>query len=323
MLKKDFTRIRVIGGIGNQLFILFFGFAVSTQLRTKLLVDDKQVYFGSNKTRRMEVSKLEFSGIDVEYKRSILRLFVFFMKINLTRRILWKIFGSKKSITEKEINSQNFKFSSRQNYSGYFQDWFYADFLNETNFDLSLKLKSPSPQYSSLAKEMKNITPICVHVRLGDYLDFPEVYSILPEYYFLNSIQYLKIRNSKKVWLIAENGDQAREFYPELYKLSDKVIDKRFGLSDFENFLLLANSSKLVASNSTYSMWAAWFVNKNKHQAIVPLQFGIKNHEFKLSDERWDRYDLDKKIIVPRSATSFRYLAKKSEFLSKFNTISI
>ena len=323
MLKKDFSRIKIVGGIGNQLFILFFGFAVSSQLRTKLLVDDKQVYFGSNKTRRMEVSKLEFSGIDVEYRRSILRLFVFFMKINLIRRILWNIFVPKQSISEKEINSKDFKFSSRQNYSGYFQDWFYADFLNETNFDLSLKLKSPSSQYLYLAKEMKNITPICVHVRLGDYLDFPDVYSILPEYYFLNSIEYLKIKNSQQIWLISENRDQVREFYPKLYKLSDKVIDKKFGLSDFENFLLLSNCSKLIASNSTYSMWAAWFVNKNKHQAIVPLQFGIKNHEAKLSDERWDRYDLEKKIIVPASANSFTYLAKKSEFLSKFNAISI
>ena len=98
----------------------------------------------------------------------------------------------------------------------------------------------------------------------------------------------------------------------------DKVIDKSIGLTDIESFKLLCQGTKLVASNSTFSMWAAWFVNKNGFSAVVPMQLGIKGGSISLSDERWDRYDVAKRVIIPGVKSNARYLEKKKEFLSKF-----
>jgi hypothetical protein len=65
---KNFIRVKVIGGIGNQLFGLAFGLSVSEQLKTKLILDDSLIHFGSNKFRRMEITNLIFDKFKIEYK---------------------------------------------------------------------------------------------------------------------------------------------------------------------------------------------------------------------------------------------------------------
>jgi hypothetical protein len=140
----------------------------------------------------------------------------------------------------------------------------------------------------------------------------------LPDNYFLDSLKHLGSNNNEKIWVFAEDLEQVKKFYPGLIKMTDKIIDKNNGLTDIESFKLLCQGTKLVASNSTFSMWAAWFVNKNGLRAVVPMQLGIKGGSTSLGDERWDRYDLEKRVIIPGTKSNARYLEKKSAFLSKF-----
>jgi len=316
---KNYTKVKAIGGIGNQLFVLVFGLAVSKQLKTKLVIDDSLISFGSNKSRRMEIKNLTFKGFNIEFSRN--KLFkLFFQKPNLVlRKTLWKIFKlNKKVISEETQSASRFKFKTGQTFSGYFQDWIYADFLYEQNSGFDFNLKNPSSIYLDLIKDAEQSKPIFVHVRLGDYLNFPDIYSILPDNYFLDSLKHLGSNNNEKIWVFAEDLEQVKKFYPGLIKMADKIIDKNNGLTDIESFKLLCQGAKLVASNSTFSMWAAWFVNKNGFSAVVPLQMGVKGGSESLSDQRWDRYDLEKRVIIPGTKSNARYLEKKSAFLSKF-----
>jgi hypothetical protein len=221
-------------------------------------------------------------------------------------------------ISEDKQKKPQFRFTKGQTFSGYFQDWLYIDYVYEQNSSFDFSLNNPSSIYLNLAKDAEQSKPIFVHVRLGDYLNFPNIYSILPESYFLDSLKHLGLNNNEKIWLFAEDLEQVKKFYPELIKRADKVIDKKIGLNDIESFKLLCQGTKLIASNSTFSMWAAWFVNKNGFRAVVPLQMGVKGGSDSLSDERWDRYDVEKKVIIPGIKSNARYLEKKREFLSKF-----
>jgi len=316
---KNFIKVKVIGGIGNQFFIFIFGLAISEQLKAKLVVDDSLIHFGSNKSRRMEITNLIFDGYNIEFKSSRLPKLLIHNANTALNKILWKFFQlNKRTIDEDTQSKSQFRFAEGQTFSGYFQDWFYADFISEHNSNFNFKLKNPGSSYSNLVKASDQSNPIFVHVRIGDYLNFPNIYSILPEYYFLDCLKHLGLKDNDKVWLFAEDLVQANNFYPELVSRADKIIDNKFELTDLESFSLLCQGAKLVASNSTFSMWAAWFVNKNGLSAVVPMQLGIKGGSPTLSDERWDRYDLEKRTIIPGSKSKLRYLERKKEFLSKF-----
>jgi len=316
---KNFTKVEIIGGIGNQFFVLAFGLAVSRRLKTKLIVDDFLIHFGSNKSRKMEISDLVFNGFNIEFKSSRLSKLLNQKSNPVLNKVFWNFFKLNKSIvTEDNQSKSHFIFKTRQTFSGYFQDWIYADYVYEQNSSFDFDLKSPSSIYLNLVKDAEQSKPIFVHVRLGDYLNFPDIYSILPEYYFLDSLKYLGSNNDAKIWLFAEDIEQVKEFYPELFKKADKIIDSELRLTDLESFKLLCRGTKLVASNSTFSMWAAWFINKNGSSAVVPMQIGIKGGSTTLIDERWDRYDLEKRVIISGIKSNARYLEKKREFLSKF-----
>jgi hypothetical protein len=317
---KNYTKVKAIGGIGNQLLVLAFGLAVSSKLRTKLIVEDNLIHLGSNNFRKMEISNLIIDGFDVEFKSSKFSNIILKNHNSVIRKILWKFFKLKnKIISEKTQLKSQFKFTKGQTFSGYYQDWFYADYINENNPSLDLKLKNPTSRYLDLAKEVEQTNPILVHVRLGDYLNFPKIYSVLPNYYFQESLEYFKSNGNTKFWLFTEELHQVNKFYPDLVDKADRIIDKRIGLSDLESFILLCQGTKLIASNSTFSMWAAWYVNKNGNSAVVPLQLGIKNANSSLIDQRWDRFDLEKRVIIPGTKSNVRYLEKKREFLSKFD----
>ena len=316
---KNFTKVKVIGGIGNQFFVLAFGLAVSRRLITKLIADDSLILFGSNKSRRMEISNLIFNGFDIEFKSSKLSKLLNQKSNIILNKTIWKLFKlNVRVISEDKQKKPQFRFTKGQTFSGYFQNWFYVDYVYEQNSNFDFDLKNPSSIYLNQVKDAEQSKPIFVHVRLGDYLNLPEIYSILPENYFLDSLKHLGSNNNEKIWLFTEDFEQAKKFYPELIKKVDKVIDKSIGLTDIESFKLLCQGTKLVASNSTFSMWAAWFVNKNGFSAVVPMQLGIKGGSISLSDERWDRYDVAKRVIIPGIKSNARYLEKKKEFLSKF-----
>ena len=317
--KKKLVTVRIVGGLGNQLFILFFGLAVSSVLGGKLLIDDKLMIFGSNSDRKIEILNLKFRRIQFQFKKSYFQPRTLIKRSLIVRRVLWYIFHSQGYlVNEKMVTDANFKFKSGQTFSGYYQDWFYADYIYKVKGNLFVEALKPSESYKKLRLELKDDRPICVHVRLGDYLNFPEIYSILPEHYYLNAIKYLNSSNKLPIWIFIETKRELATHYPNLLALTDKVIDRDVEVSDSESFALLQESQFIVTSNSTYSLWAAWFAEKKGANVVVPLQMGVKGGQDGLTSARWDRYDLIRKEIIPKSNQEDNYILKKREFESKF-----
>ena len=317
--KKKLVTVRIVGGLGNQLFVLFFGLAVSKVLESKLLIDDKLIVFGSNSDRKIEILNLKFGRIQFQFKKSYFQPRTLIKQSLIVRRVLWHIFNSQRYLVgEKMVADANFKFKSGQTYSGYYQDWFYADYIYETKGKLFVEALKPSISYEKLRSELKHNRPICVHVRLGDYLNFPEIYSILPEYYYLDAIKHLNSSKKLPIWIFIEAKSELATHYPNLLALTDKVIDRDAEVSDSESFALLQESQAIVTSNSTYSLWAAWFGEKNGANVVVPLQMGVKEGQDDLTSARWDRYDLIRKEIIPKSNQEDSYILKKREFEGKF-----
>jgi hypothetical protein len=316
---KSHIKVRLLGGIGNQLFGVFFGMAVNSYLKTDFYADDELIKLGSNQKRKLEIDKLKFEPLNpIFIKREQTKSNPIY-KIKFFRKISWYLLSkSKIVIKENALNKKNFYFKIGQTFVGYFQDWFYADLVHELNPNLKLQMKNPGQDYLESVSDLLMHRPICIHVRLGDYLDFPELYPKLPEYYYLESIIHLSSGRKEQVWVFTEELSKLEFYYPNLFDLSDRIIDQDSIFNDLESFLLLAQSDKLVTSNSTYSLWAAWFAEKNGAKVVIPLEMGIKGSGLGLSSSRWDRYDLNRKAIIQKTIEKETYNLKKREFESKF-----
>lgn len=319
--KRNVIKVKIIGGLGNQLFGYFFGLSVSDRLGTKLNIDGSLIKFGSNVDRVANVQKFRISINSIFFSNMQNQISKKLVSNKYIRKIYWKIMSKlSPNISEQTIERKDFKFQENRSYTGYFQDWFYVDYFFRNNPNFTFDLIEKSTFFESINKRMQEIDPICVHVRIGDYLNFPEVYKIIPSKYFSYCIDLLKAGNADKpVWIFIESKQDLGLFYGDLISESTEIFDKDCALTDAETFLLLCNSKNLIATNSTFSLWASWFVWKNGNRAIIPFRSLISGGSEELMDERWDRYDFENGKLYSGKFNEEKYARIESQFLSKFS----
>ena len=309
-----------MGGLGNQLFGFFFGLVVSRELNNTLLIDSCLIKFGSNPKRELNLNRLEPVYEKLVFKDSLTKLSEFIFRSNLLKRIYGRhLKNSIGNFKESDLSNSKFRFSGDQVFYGYFQDWFYIDRFSKSSTKFQLTIKNPSENFKETLQDLQSIDPICIHLREGDYLEYPEIYKVIPQRYFEFVLSLELSKNSQReVWIFTEQEESLRGYQREFLNKASKILDQNSGLNELESFLLMANSGSLIATNSTYSLWAAWFVWKNGNTAYVPFQSYISGVSDELMDERWNRYDFEKDIFYPGKFNQEKYDKLEREFLSKF-----
>jgi hypothetical protein len=321
MSNKNQSTVRVLGGLGNQLFGLFFGLAIAKELNNKLLLDPCLINFGSNSNRELTLNKLDPIYEKTEIKENSIKISRIISRSRLLKRVYWKYLNSfTKNVKEGDLSNPKFRFRSNQIFQGYFQNWFYVDRFSKLSSKFGLSLKQPSKNFQETLKELQRINPICLHLREGDYIQFPEIFKIIPQKYFDFALNREFEKDAQReVWIFTEQKDLLQEYKNEFLNKAARIIDKNSGLTELESFLLMANCKTIIATNSTYSLWAAWFVWKSGNTAYVPYQSYIEGVSNDLMDERWNRYDFEKDFFYPGKFNQEKYEQLEREFLSKFS----
>jgi hypothetical protein len=296
---KQDVKVELVGGLGNQLFGLFFALAVSTKLNCSFALDKTLIGLGSNSSRKLELEEFQFSFKKIKFIESKLARVPFLRRSLYGRRVFAKM-ALMKNAFDVEKSKQKLHFKSR--YRGYFQDWVYADYISQNSADFSFTVKEISDPLKKQLEALSKEDPVLVHVRLGDYLKFSDVYQILPEQYYLNAIKFLnESKIDRPVWLIIEDISEVKSLYPNLVSMASRCLDKKSELLDYEIFYLMANSKQLVASNSTFSLWAAWFISNKHGEVVVPSEFLVSGVQSKLIDSRWNQIDLNNYKILKKT----------------------
>jgi hypothetical protein len=100
--------------------------------------------------------------------------------------------------------------------------------------------------------------------------------------------------------------------------MADLIIDKSSRLDDLESFMFLSSANQIIASNSTYSMWAAWCVKNRNGIALVPdIKYFHQNSQ-KLVDDRWDKVDTSTGGIIRGKFNIERHSRLENQFNLKF-----
>lgn len=136
-----------------------------------------------------------------------------------------------------------------------------------------LSLETASPPNYATGKDQEPLV-IGIHVRMGDFLDTPNVdygLTVADEQYFRRSFEYFIKSNVKIVFVILSDDIQwATENFAEYFNSSS--ITSSHSVFDSENvkiiffrdnmsldFALLCRSEALIISTGTFGWWAAWF----------------------------------------------------------------
>lgn len=307
--KPPSVRVKLYGGLGNQLFQLAAGLSISGNRRLILELDLKS----SDGT----ITKFELPPrVDVQIKHSknlsgilflricnlslrfsthahpdILQRFLrFILKGALTLYVGMRDKNFVKVVMPIGLGYSEISLSGRHLYLlGYFQSYVWSENFEVRNLLLEMRLRQRSILIDEIVREICSKKVLGVHVRLGDYLDNPQFGQLTSDYY-QKAIQHcLDTARFEAIWIFSNNIVGARS---KLKFLDDFGIEVKWvndsELSPTEVITLLSNCAGLTLANSSFSWWGArlshiesqfvsvpkpWFADIDSPRLLIPEEW--------------------------------------------------
>jgi len=281
---------RLMGGLGNQLFIFAFAKVFSMKYGCRLLIDQKSGFTRDTYKREFHLEKfitrLEcapdkycYLGIKGRILRRVSRF--------LNRHLRWKRYFYEKSNIYFPVNISLGKQKGIY-LDGYWQSprYFsgYEDILRSSIIipNVGVKLDSLLP------KTCGDCSPVAVHVRVNWKIETsltihernkdPKLIS--PTFYNKATEYMAQLVNNPFFLIFTDNFDWCREFLE--FSLPHTNV---LGMTAIEDFSLMSHCHHFIIANSTFSWWAAWLSENPDKKVICPNRSHWDNRD--IIPEKW------------------------------------
>ena len=281
MSKKIF--FRVVGGIGNQLFIYFTGKALEKK-GYEVIFDLNSGFFWDEHQRESVLQKLD-SNIR---KSNWLEIFYLFIVKYFTSPLIGFFLKEKNPNKFTNLNLLD----NRYNFiEGYFQSFTYFDhhkkeIINGLNFDII-----DDNEYLNYLTIIQESESVCIHIRTvqkTEHTSLEEKKELLDIDYYNNSITKMinKIGENSIFFVFARDLIWAKNNLPKGFKY---VFVEQKVTNDLYEFILMSKCKNFILANSTFSWWAAYISGSKNviYKEQVNQLIGIKDNYF---PDNWSKY---------------------------------
>lgn len=284
--------VEIQGGLGNQLFGLAFAQHISKQRDRSFIVSNRMVDKGITR----HGVRIEDFDMDVQFisdpPMSEIGERVFNGICRRTRKIpLIKNLMNTQTYLSMTVgfDADAASFDYRR-YRGYFQSYVYAQSLKEILPEGLLSMKYPSPWLDTRIKQAKDLLPIMMHVRRGDYLKVQEEFGVLHIEYYREALRLLRSKgNTQPVWIFSDSKELINS---DFIADADYPVEVIFPESDKpanETMVLMQYGSANIISNSTFSWWPA-FLSPYSATVICPTQWFLSMETpYLLIPDQWEK----------------------------------
>ncbi len=243
------NQIIIKGGLGNQLFGLFYAYKISLQLNQKVSLNLTNYTISKRKDRLFILEGL-FPNLFEDFKKSksfISKFLFLYVKIHE------KLFIRQQSDRLPGDNPFVFNYWPKKFiHSGYFQKINSSD-LDKRSINLMKKKIEPIIRRNKL-----NL--LAIHLRRGDYLSNKHnIHGVILEEYFYNEAKkILKKEDFDGITIFSDSPELVnKKIFKNLHK--NIIVDK--GGNTLDVFKRMINHKGLIASNSSFSLWAGLLGN--------------------------------------------------------------
>ena len=267
--------VRINGGLGNQLFQLAIGYAISKKKGCELKIDNS--IFPAQALRNFQLNFFNFPLV-IASKSECLSLGA---PLNFLNKLLLKFINKKSSYLEEK---KSFIYDNRieQIKTSTYLDghWQNLSYFQEYQDDL-IKLITPnidySVDYNKYLSSIKLTESVSIHVRRGDYVDNSvnnSIYNVCDINYYIKSVKFIKenIQNPN-FFVFSDDIEWCQKHF--------SFIENKIFITDtnslLEDFQLIRNCKSHINPNSTFSWWASWLnINKGGFKfCTIPREWKI------------------------------------------------
>lgn len=260
--KKDkFVSSCIMGGLGNQLFILFAGYSHAIDNDVDFIVDPvrgnrRKYYFDTPLYKNLKINRMRaWTHREVHHHYDALPA-IFPMKIH-----------------------------------GYFQSWKYFD-KNKDEIIKRLELDNLRKEIYDKYEHYQHFD-VMLHFRLGDYKkNHPHNHPICDIEYYKAALK--NFDEDSKVLYFFEEGDR-KEVNGKIEILRGEYPNMKFtpidtSIVDYEQMFIMSNFKNFIIANSTFSWWGAYLSTRDDKKIVYPEKWfgprlaGKKVHDLFMDD---------------------------------------
>ena len=270
-------------GLGNQLYGYFAGQYVAEKLNLQIQ------YIHNPVSEKHEQHNPDIRSFALNHP--VRRAKTHFLFPKKLRRILFGIKRRSSSISkiydflirkyyeksfEMQLESKELEIELRKypkrilHVEGYFQDFSYYNNFKNTK---TLGLKDPSEWYLNTKDRTQLIKPIIVHLRLGDYIEHPNIWGILGASYYEEALKRIRLTfPDNEIWIFSDNFGRAKKLLKGVKEFDLNYIESSSDQDPAEVLKIMSGGIAHVLSNSTFSLWAT-MISENSKLAVIPEPF--------------------------------------------------
>lgn len=169
-------------------------------------------------------------------------------------------------------NNGFFDFSSRMTklksnfFVGYFQSCYWV-LHNDTLQKMRQVELVDNSEITYLLDQKRGISPLCVHIRLGDYRAEPDFGILSFKYYEAALERVFKERDYDQIWLFSDEPHLAIDKIPTKYRERVWVVPI---LSAAQTLELMRYGQGYIIANSSFSWWGAMLSKFNDPTVVAP-----------------------------------------------------
>ena len=289
--------VKLIGGLGNQLFQYSFGRYMAELNSTMLKLDITG--FDNYKLHRYALHCFEFNpniaSIDEivafrnENKNFINRFFIQTVRNStiFTNPTL-KYYTNTIFIKEKNPLFDSTLLNLRGNLylEGYWQsEKYFLPIRNTLLKELKVRFEQDSMN-SLLANQIRNTSSVSIHIRRGDYVNnqvTQQIHGICTIDYYQNAVKKIVRKISDPHFFIfSDDPDWVIENFKIDFPMS--IICNNDASNNYEDLRLMSLCKNNIIANSSFSWWAAWLNTNPDKLVMVPEKW--------YTDPKINTYDL-------------------------------
>ncbi|MEL7665229.1 MAG: alpha-1,2-fucosyltransferase [Methanosarcina mazei] len=269
--------VRLIGGLGNQMFQYALGRQLAVKNNSTLKLDIQG--FNDYKLRNYDLSCFnileniatsnDLSGVVLPSDRLI-------SKVGKHIGVKLKGIQQIQYIKEKTFNFQQEILNMGDNIylDGYWQsEKYFSDIKKIIKKDFTVKNR-PDPINESIMKEITECESVSIHIRRGDYVSNPttsQYHGFLGLEYYQRAMRLMleKIDNPY-FFVFSDDPDWASE---NIKTDSPVTYIKHNGDKNYEDMRLISTCKHHIIANSSFSWWGAWLSKSEEKVVIAPRKW--------------------------------------------------
>ena len=258
--------LRLMGGLGNQLFQYAAGRSLADRRGVELVIDDRYVLRKSHHSglsldafniRARQMNNLERKHFS---ERSIIVARWFKKLIRPLGRVYWE--------TQHNYDTSIDNLPVGQLLIGFWQSEEYMHDLHQLRLDLEFKVPLTEPA-KKLSLTIDAVESVALHVRRGDYLKDQKTsarHGVCSQSYYQSAIDLVLAEKPTAEFFVF--SDDAKWVKANLQLPPQCTYVSAANITAEEDLVLMSGCKHQIIANSTFSWWGAW-LNKNCDKVVV------------------------------------------------------